>query len=52
MNITLKVFLVCRASNVHELCVFDDLIDGGHSNSDVIRVSFHVCSGKTSVDDM
>ena len=32
-------------------CIFDDLIDDGHSNLDVIGVGLHVCSIRAFFDD-
>ena len=32
------------APNIQELCMFDDLIDGSHSDLDVIGIGSHVCS--------
>ena len=37
--------LICRASNVQELCMFSDLIDDSHSDLDVIGIGSQVCSG-------
>ena len=52
MSITFQVFLDCRTSIEYVFCVFDDLIDGGHSDSDVMEVGLHVCFARISLDDM
>ena len=51
MSITFQVFLDCRASIGYVFCVFGDLIDDGHSDSDVMKVDLHVCSARAFLDD-
>ena len=51
MSITFQVFLDYRASIGYVFCIFGDLIDGGHLDSDVMKVGLHVCYVKASFDD-